>query len=1035
VTLAGIVLRQRAAVGLAALLLSLAGAYATTKLPAGIYPEAEFARIVVLANGGTFEPRDMVVAVTRPLEEALIGVIDLRRVRSRTVRGAAELNLDFRAGADMPFALQQVQARLATLQSELPPGLQLTAERLTPSVFPMLQFELVGGDPVLLRDLAQYTIRPRLARLADVGNVDVQGGLVREVSVQLDPARLSAHHIGAAEVAERLRAANTIVAAGRVDRDYRQLGVLVSSLAATPDAVGDLVLRSQGGAPLRVRDLGTVRYGTEDQFELASGNGQPAALINVSRQPNGNMLSVERAVLATVDSLRPLLPAGVRLEPVYNLGALVRESIASVRDAMLIGGVLAVITLLVFLGQVGMTAVAAVSLPLSLLGAFAGLALFGDSLNLMSLGGLAVAVGLIIDDAVVVIENIERRLMAYSGEVPAAVIESAVGEILAPVASSTLTTVVVFLPLGLLSGVVGQFFHSFSLALAVAVLLSLVYAITVIPALAGALLERGRRAGAEPRAWFQLHLGGLQAWYGEVLRRMFARRWVVPTVTGGLLLLAGGLFTVLETGFLPDMDEGGFILDYWTPTGSSLAETDQQLNALERLLNGDEAIAAFTRRTGAELGLFATAPNRGDMTVLLKPLGHRDASVYEVMDRLRLRIEATMPALRVEFHQVQADLLGDLTGSPNPVELKLFHPEVRVAEAGATTVAKAIEGVPGLEDLFNGVVGDLPGLTVTLDPIRVARLGLTAEEVTSQARAAMFGAGAGAVREPDRLVPIRVRLPDAVRYDREVLGRLPIVGPAGWAPLAALGTVRETAEVSELVRENLRPMVLVTGVVNAGSSSLGSVMREIRGKLAGLPLPAGTTLEYGGQEAGQRESFRQLLLVFALAAGAVLLVMVIQFGNMRGPLLILGGSVLGLSGALLGLVVTGVPFNVSSFMGLILLVGLVVKNGIIFLDAARGLRAGGLTVDEALIQAGQLRLRPILMTTVCTLTGLLPLALGIGAGADLQRPLAIAVIGGLSLSTLVTLLLLTVALRALNALGPLPLDLPPASAEGAALSH
>ncbi|MEO8634574.1 MAG: efflux RND transporter permease subunit [Gemmatimonadales bacterium] len=1031
-TLAGLVLRQRVAVGLAALLLTLGGGYAATQLPAGIYPEAEFARIVVLANGGTFEPRDMVVAVTRPLEEALIGVIDLRRVRSRTVRGAAELNLDFRAGADMPFVLQQVQGRLASLQPDLPAGLQLTAERLTPSVFPMLQFELVGGDPVQLRDLAQYTIRPRLARLADVGNVEIQGGLVREVSVQLDPARLSANHIGAAEVADRLRDANTIIAAGRVDREYRQVGVLVTSLAATPEAVGNLVLRAQGGAPLRVRELGSVRYGTEDQFELASGNGEPAALINVSRQPDGSMLSVESAVMATVDSLRPLLPAGIRLEPVYNLGALVRESIASVRDAMLIGGVLAIITLLLFLGQAGMTAVAAVSLPLSLLGAFAGLALFGDSLNLMSLGGLAVAVGLIIDDAVVVIENIERRLAAYPGEAPAGVIETAVGEILAPVASSTITTVVVFLPLGLLSGVVGEFFHSFSLALAVAVLLSLVYAVTVIPALAGVVLERGRRVGAAHHAWFQLRLGGLQSWYAGVLRRMFARRWVVPAVTTAMLVLGGGLYQVLETGFLPDMDEGGFILDYWTPTGSSLAETDQQLHALERILKADDAIAAFTRRTGAELGLFATTPNSGDMTILLKPLGKRDASVYDVMDRLRVRIEGTMPALRVEFHQVQADLLGDLTGSPDPVELKLFHPDVRTAEVAAKTVAGAIEGTPGLEDLFDGVVGDLPGLTVTLDPGRVARLGLTATEVTAQARAALFGVEAGAIREPDRLVPIRVRMPDAIRYDREVLGRLPIVGPTGWAPLASLGTVTETAEVSELLRENLRPLVLVTGAVNAGSSSLGSVMGEIRARLAGVPLPAGTTLEYGGQEAGQRDSFHQLLLVFGLAAGAVLLVMVIQFGNLRGPLLILGGSVLGLSGALLGLVLAGIPFNVSSFMGLILLVGLVVKNGIILLDAARGLRESGLPVDEALIQAGQLRLRPILMTTVCTLTGLLPLALGIGAGADLQRPLAIAVIGGLSLSTLVTLFLLPVALRNLGGLGTQAHDWP--SPEGTAVS-
>ncbi len=1007
--IAGFALRQRAAVGLAALMLSLGGLYAARQLPAGIYPEAEFARIVVIANGGTFEPRDMVVAVTRPLEEALIGVIDLRRLRSRTVRGATELSLDFRAGADMPFGLQQVQGRIAALQGELPAGLSIVAERLTPSVFPMLQFELTGADPVVLRELAQFSIRPRLARLADVGSVEVQGGLVREVAVELDPSRLVARHLGAAEVADRIGAANTLVAAGRVDREYRQLGILVSSLAASADAVGELAIRADGGTPLRVKDLGTVRYGTEDQFQLASGNGAPAALINVARQPRGSMLRVEAAVLATIDSLRPQLPAGVRLTPVYDLGLLVRESIASVREAMLIGGVLAVVTLLLFLGRPGMTAVAAVTLPLSLLGALAGLALFGDSINLMSLGGLAVAVGLIIDDAVVVVENIERRLALHPGRPPLEVVREATGEILAPVASSTLTTVVVFLPLGLLSGVVGDFFRSFSLALAAGVLLSLVYAVTLIPALAGLLLERsGAPTGT---AWYRIGFERMQAAYGRMARRLIHRTGVmllaVVVLTGGAFLL----WRVAGTGFLPDMDEGGFILDYWTPTGASLTETDRQLHQLELILRADSAVAAFTRRTGAELGLFATAPNTGDLTVLLRPRGQRSASVYQVMDRLRARIETSLPAVRVEFHQVQADLLGDLTGAPEPIEIKLFHPDVRTAEQAARTVAERIESVPGLDDLFDGVTGDLPGLTVVLDPARVARLGLSAEEVGRQARAALFGAEAGSVREPDRLIPIRVRLPDRVRHDREVIGRLPIVGPAGWAPLSALGEVKETADVSELTRENLRPMVLVTGAVDVTGSSLGQVMREIRGRLAGVPLPAGTTLEYGGQEAGQRESFRELLLVFALAASAVLLVLVIQFGGLRGPLLILAGSMLGGTGALVALVATGVAFNVSSFMGLILLVGLVVKNGIILLDAARRLRDGGLPADEALVQAGQLRLRPILMTTVCTLTGLLPLALGFGAGAELQRPLAIAVIGGLSLSTLVTLFLLPAALR------------------------
>jgi CzcA family heavy metal efflux pump len=1003
--------RHRAPILLATALFSGAGLYALVTLPAGIYPEATFPRIAVVVQGGTFEPRDMVVAVTRPLEEAVSGVIDLRQVRSRTVRGGAELSLNFRPGADMPFALQQVQGRIAALQTALPGGIDIVAERLTPSIFPMLQYELVGADPVVLRDLAQFTIRPRLARLPDVGGVEVQGGLVREVSVEVDPARLASRRVSVREVADQIAGANVITAAGRVDRQYLQYSVLVTGQVTTPDAVAATVVRRDGEGVLRVGDLGRVRYGVEDRFQLTTGDGAPAALINVSRQPRGNILTVERGVQATVDSLRPLLPTGVRLQSVYNQGALVRDSIANVRDAMLLGGLLAVAVLFLFLGRLDLTLTAAITLPLAVIGTFAAMAALGDSLNLMSLGGLAVAIGLVIDDAVVVVENIARRAAAHGGGEESVL--AATDEILAPVASSTLTTVVVFAPLALLEGVVGQFFQSFSTALAAAVLLSLAYAVTVIPVLAAR--QRARPGTSEPG----IPLRRLEGWYTSLVRRLLGRRGLALGLAGAMVLIAIVAWRWVGTGFLPQMDEGGFILDYWTPTGTSLAETDRELTRIEQVLREDPAVLAFTRRTGVELGLFATAPNRGDMTVLLKPRKVRGISVFGVMNRLRDRLDQELPSVRVEYHQILEDLLGDLTGAPEPVELKLFHPDVAVARAAAGQVAAAVEDVPGLEDLFDGDAGELPELRVTLDPLRLSRLGLTAETAGLQARAALFGADAGAVREPDRLVPIRVRLPDSVRYSPTVMGQVPIVGPAGWAPLASLGTVEEARDPAELVRENLRPVVMVTGAVDPERSSLGEVMTAIRSRLAQTPRPPGVSLEYGGQYAGQRDSFRQLLLVLALASGAVLLVMVAQFGSFRGPVMILLAASLGLTGAFAALALTGVPFNVSSFMGLILLVGLVVKNGIILLDAAQGFRRAGLAPEEALAEAGRIRLRPILMTTVCTLAGLLPLALGLGSGAEMQQPLAIVVIGGLTLSTLVTLLLLPVGLALAGALRPL----------------
>jgi CzcA family heavy metal efflux pump len=1030
VKIAGQAQRHRAAIQLTIALLGLGGVWALFTLPAGIYPEVTFPRIVVIARGGTFEADEMTVAVTRPLEQDMSGIIGLRRIRARTVRGSAELSLDFKPGADMRFALSQVQGRLASMAGALPPGVELQAERLTPSVFPMLQYELTGANPLVLRNLAEFTLRPRLAGVQDVGEIEVQGGRVREISVQLDPARLIAAHVSVDEVAQAIENTDRATAAGRLERDYRQYAIVVSGLASTPDAVRNIVVRMADRRPLRVGDLGSVSYGAEDLFQIVAGNGRPAALVNIARQPDGNMLRLQQSVHAVMDSVRRELPAGVKLQPVYDQAALVRESMKSVRDAILLGGTLAVVVLLLFLGEWRTTLAAALSLPLTVAITLLGLAVTGDSLNLMSLGGLAVAIGIIIDDAVVVVENIQRRLLAYPDRPSVEVIRDGTDEIFGPVAGSTLTTVVVFAPLGLLSGVVGEFFRSFAMALAIAVLISLVLAVTLIPIVAGRLLSRGGASANAARPHLpHVSLVPTEARYGRTVRWMLGHR---PVALGGaavLFIAALALTRVMGTGFLPEMDEGGFILDYRAPAGGALAETDRQMKILEGILRMDPDIQAFTRRTGSELGFAATAPNTGDFTVLLKPRGVRHASVYEVMDRVREQAELRAPAVEVEFVQLMQDVIGDLAGSPEPIELKLFSRDHAASERAAAEVANAIAATPGLVDLFDGVQGANPELRVELDPLRVGRLGLTGAEVGAQARAALFGAEAGTAREPDRLVPIRVRLPDSVRYQPEVVRQLPIVGPNGWLPLGALGVVSDTAGSSELLRENLRPYVAVTG--RTSGRSLGRVIGDVRRMLRGVALPAGVTLEIGGQYASLQAAFRELLGVLSLALGAVLLVLVIQFESFRGPLAIILAVPLGLTGAVLVLAATGVPFNVSSFMGVILLVGLIVKNGILLLDAARHAARRGMMPGEALVAAGRLRLRPILMTTVCTLAGLVPLALGLGAGAELQRPLALAVIGGLVVSTLVTLLVVPVLLLTFGALPTASAGVQPSPDSGA----
>src|SRR4051812_48674631 len=833
-SIAGLVERYRAAVYLLAGLLTAGGVYAMYTLPAAIYPEVAYPRIVVLGRGGTFEAQEMVVAATRPLEQAMSGLLDLRKIRARTVRGSVELSLDFRPQADMQLALSQVQARLASLQPSLPQEIQVSAERLTPSVFPVLQYELVGADPIVLRDLAEFTVRPRLAGLPDVGEIEVQGGRLRELSVQLDPARLISNRVGLAEVAQAIGVTDQAIAAGRVDLSYRQYAIVVSSLTNTPESVAGVVVRRTGERIIRVGDLGSVGYAPQDQFQIVTGNGRPAALVNVARQPNGSTLKVKAAVEAVIDSIRGVLPAGVSLEPVYDQAALVSDSMRSVRDAMLIGGALAVIVLFFLFGRIRTTVAAALPLPITVAITLLRLAIPRGTLNLMSLGGLAVAIGLIIDDGVVVVENIERRLAQHPDEPPGVVIRKATDEIFGPVAGSTLTTVVVFAPLGLLQGVVGDFFRSFALALALAVVLSLVVAMTLIPAVAGDWLRRDTRHN-EGATLPHLRLERLEGRYGRAVGWALQRRRLVLAAAGLLLVGALALTRLMGTGFLPQMDEGGFILDYWAPPGGALAETNRQVQILEDIVRRDPDVLSFARRTGLELGFAATLPNSGDFTVRLKPRGQRKASVYEVIDRVRTAAEKEAPAVRVEFVQLLQDVIGDLAGAPEPVEIKLFSANHTASEGAAKAIAQAIEPISGLVDLYDGVPGQDPELRVDLDPVRVARLGLTPEMVQTDARTALFGSEAGFAREPDRLISIRVRFPDSVRTRADVADVVPIVGPQGWAPLGQLGTIRDTAGASELLRENLRPVVTVTGRVEG--RSLGSVMRDIRTAVARVPLP------------------------------------------------------------------------------------------------------------------------------------------------------------------------------------------------------
>jgi hydrophobe/amphiphile efflux-1 (HAE1) family protein len=1014
--------RQSRAVLVLTLLFAVAGAICYLSLPSSIYPPLQFPRIAVIAQGGTTPARTMTLTVARPLEQAIMEVQGIRRVRSRTFRGATEISAQFDPATDMIVALQQVQNHVAEIRGSLPADIDLQVDRLTPAAFPMLALNLTGAlSSAELYDHAFYEIRPALSRVAGVGRVNVQSSDTREIEVVVDPPKLLSAGLTVGDVADALKSANQLTPVGHYPENGVQHLVLASGLWESLTDIANTPILIKGGTTLRVSDLAHVTQGSPDRSSLIVGQGGNATAITISQQIGANILTVREGIDKALDELTKALPAGLHLEKTYDLAEFVSVAIDNVRDAILIGSGLAVLVLLLFLRNWRLTLVAACTLPLTVIMTFFFMWLFDESINLMSMGGIAVAIGLVIDDAVVVVENIHRRMLATGGA-DLLEVERATGELVAPVVGSTLTTVVVFAPLGFLSGVVGDFFKALSITLSVAVLISLVLALTLIPILARALYKpaRGRRAtetDASPAAAESHghHQGRIERVYVSTLPAMLRRPWLAGLALVVLAALGVLGYDRMSTGFFPAVDEGGFVIDYVTPAGSSLEETDLRLRKVEKILTDTKEVATFVRRTGSEMGMFATQQNSGDVLVRLRPRSERSRDADEILEDLRDKVAAAVPDTDIEFAQLLQDMLGDLEGAPTPIEVKVFGGDQAKLEAISEEIEGKLESIKGPDYAVVDIIGvekGGPEVTWQVDPLAAGRIGLTVQQVSEQMSDAWLGDIQTELRLLDRTIPVRVRYPDSFRFKGARLPETMIRGANGkLTSAAALVTISEQGGESELKRENLRQMAILTARLEG--RDLGGAVKAVNAMMQSVTLPPGYTYEIGGQYQSQQQAFRELLLVAGIATSLVFVVLVVQFRRFTQAVLILAAAPLSLCGAFALLTITGTDLNVSSAMGLILLVGLVVKNGIVLLDFADRRFSEGMPIQEAVLAAARIRLRPILMTTLCTLFGLLPLALGLGAGAELQKPLALAVIGGLSLSTLVTLYLVPSAYVAL----------------------
>jgi multidrug efflux pump subunit AcrB len=750
-------------------------------------------------------------------------------------------------------------------------------------------------------------------------------------------------------------------------------------------------------------------------YTAVRANGKPAVLLNITRQPSGNTVAVANGVAAEIDQLKSKLPAGVHLEPFYDQSELVRESILSVRDAILIGLVLACIILFLFLHDWTSSLVAGLVIPVTVAVTILFLRMTGQSFNLMTLGGLAAAIGLVIDDAIVVVENIAVHREA--GESRIGSVRKAIREISRPLIFSTITPVIVFLPLVSVTQVTGSFFRALAVTMTVALLTSLLLALTFTPALSMQFGSKGHAKKApsltlEQRPGF---FSRVRQRGGEVFRRLpgyheGALAWSLQrpfllTALCAVLMIAGYFsYKALGSDLLPEMDEGAFVLDYFTPAGTSLTETNRILDHVDRILRGIPEVSITSRRTGLQMGLAAvTEANTGDFTVRLK--ADRSRAIDEVIADARAQIHAAEPSVDMEFTQVLQDMIGDLSNSPEPIQIKLFSNDQNLLLTLGPRVQQAIAKIPGVVDTENGVDNTIsgPATSFQIDPVIAGRLGFTPTEIAEDATSILDGLPANnPLISGGRPYTIRVRLPEANRASLDAIQNTVFNSSSGHtATLSAMATMTQLPPQNEIRRENLQQVIQVSGRLEG--SDLGGTMERVRATVSRLQIPSSVRVEYGGTYQEQQRSFADLARVLVLALALVFAVLLVEFRNFAAPISILISSVLSLAGVVFALLITGTNFNVSSFMGLIMVIGIVAKNGILLLDADEQLRAGGMGARQATLQAAERRRRPILMTAIATICGMFPLALALGAGSQMLQPLAIAVIGGLSISVVLSL--------------------------------
>ncbi len=966
------------------LIIIVGGVFSYQRMQTALFPEITFPKIKIIADAGQQPVGQMTVAVTRPLENAIKQVPDLIKIRSTTSRGSCEISAFLNWNADINLSQQQIESRINQIRSNLPADVKIVVEKMNPSILPIIGYSVNSKSrtPIELKQLALYTIKPFLSQVGGISDVRIIGGKSKEYWVILNQEKMSRLALNPAKLSQALTETNFVKSNGYL-ADYHLLYLTITDAQITnAEQLGQMVVQNNGDRVIQLKDVATVEVHEAKEYIKVNANGKESLLIAVIKQPNSNLVAVSRAMTGKVADLKNILPPDVVVKPYYVQADFVDDAVKSVTDSLWIGLVLAIFVAILFLRSWKASLTILITIPVTLALTLIVLYFTGETFNIMTLGAIAAAIGLIIDDAIVVVEQIHRTHEENPEEPTKILVSMAIRYLFKAMLGSSISTIVIFLPFVLMTGVAGAYFKVMTNTMIITLVCSFFSTWILLPVVYLTLTKSNKKRKADENA----HEVKERKWVGYFIRKPIISFAFIAILIASMVLI----LPRLQTGFLPEMDEGSIVLDYDSPPGTTLEETDRMLQEVEKLIVKVPEVQAYSRRTGTQMGFFITEPNRGDYLIQLKK--DRSRTTDEVIDDIRHQIESSQPALRIDFGQVIGDMLGDLMSSVQPIEIKVFGPDQKKIQAYSKKIGKIVENVKGTADVFDGVVIAGPSVTILPNFNKLAQYNISVAGFQYQIQNSLEGNVGGDIYDKQQLTPIRF-INSTENRGLSAIEQLGIFLPSGQRkPITEFATVKVNKGESELEREDLQTMGVITARLN--NRDLGGTVTEIKQKInSKVALEKGYSISYGGAYADQQQSFKELLMILCLSSLLVFSVMLFLFRDIKVAGIILLVAVLGIAGSYIFLFITNTPLNVGSYTGLIMMVGIIGENAIFtYLQYNDGLKT--MSQEKAIIYAISTRLRPKLMTALGAIIALMPLALGIGTGAQLHQPLAIAVIGG-----------------------------------------